>query len=524
MVKILFVIYILTTQLAMIFVGIPIYQAKGEGTSVSISLFSVLISLIPPLFAFIFSLINKKFLEITLPLTIGFSSIVYYLRFSFADEILIGSFLIALCFYKNNIMLEKSNQNFFNKNKYGSKIFNILILLIIYSALIGIFNFDLRIIKSLLFISVLQISWWQRKKIYGILFNFKASVYVLSGFTIAIATNILHGILQIFYNPLVFAFGSVDGALGIQGPQIGAGIPYLFIYLIVIQKKLQMNSMQLKKIDNLIFLLSTLILALALITDSRTVLLLYILPLLAYVFSRKGISIKISKQKLILSISSGSFLFFVLVSLGYQLFGDHFYFLTWIWTLIWKSLDPIINLFNQNNSELYQDFVYQGLEMQGQKGDYGRLVFLIHGIMTPLLHPITIFTGLGDYSFFNYAKDSLDKVSQFLSGEDFVNTIGYTIGDSTKLIFPKPPVLASIFLEKGLIFTLVLFEYLRLIGKSIYKYCGFLTAGICLACIFITFVVANFEDNLSLILLMSPPLLIPSRLFFQKNFQTKHLS
>lgn len=521
MVKIFLLIYILITQAVMIFVGIPIYEAKGEGISVSISVLSLAISMIPPFFSFIFSLINKKFLEIALPLTIGFSSAVYYLRFSFADEILAGSFLLAICLYKNSKILKK--QNIFLKNEYGSKIFNILILIIIYSAFIGLFNFDLRILKSLLFISILNIAWWQRKKIYAILFNFTGCYSVLVGFIIAIITNIIHGILQIFYNPLIFGFGSVDGALGIQGPQIGSAIPFLFIYLVLVQKKFQLTNLQLKKLDYLLYLISVLILALALITDSRTILILYILPLLGYIFSRKGIGLIISKQKLLFSLALGSFLFFLLVSLGSQLFDDYFFFINWIWTLIWKSLDPIINLFNQNSPSLYQDIEFRGIEIQSQRGDYGRIVFLLHGFLTPFLHPITIITGLGDYSFFNYAKDSLDKVSQFLSGDDFVNTIGYTIGDSPKLFFSKPPLLASIILEKGLIFTLLLFEYFRLIGKSIQKYCGFLSSAIFLVCIFITLVVANIEDNLSLILLMSPPVLISPRFSLQNNFSTKQI-
>ena len=51
-----------------------------------------------------------------------------------------------------------------------------------------------------------------------------------------------------------------------------------------------------------------------------------------------------------------------------------------------------------------------------------------------------------------HAKESLDKISFFLTGEGFVNTLGYTIGNSAEIKFPKPPIIATIFIEKGFIY------------------------------------------------------------------------
>ena len=171
------------------------------------------------------------------------------------------------------------------------------------------------------------------------------------------------------------------------------------------------------------------------------------------------------------------------------------------------SFSSILGFFNKGETGSY-DFIYQGNVMEGSTGDFGRKVFLLHGFLTPFLHPITIFSGLGDYSFFDHAKESLDKISFLISGESFVNTLGYTIGDSTEIKFPKPPIIGNIFLEKGLIFTIFLFEYLRLIIVSLSKSYGLLIALSLFFCILISFISTNFEDNLSLILLFSPPLIL----------------
>ena len=115
-----------------------------------------------------------------------------------------------------------------------------------------------------------------------------------------------------------------------------------------------------------------------------------------------------------------------------------------------------------------------------------------------------------------HAKESLDKISFFLTGEGFVNTLGYTIGNSAEIKFPKPPIIATIFIEKGFIYTTLLFEYLRLVFVSLIKSYGLLIALSLFLCILISFVSTNFEDNLSLILLFSPPLISLNRKIYKK--------
>ena len=497
------IIYIIILQLVMLTVGIPLYEAKGMGIEISIPLLSFLISLVPPLLIFIFSLIKKDFLLTSFPLTLGLSSTIYYLRFSFADELLLGSLILSTFFCNYNSYLKKWDGKV---NIYASNLFKILILLSIYSSFLGLFYRDIRIIKSILFVSFISLAWIQRRKIYSIVFNPKAPVYVLTGFCLALFTNIIHGLLQIFYNPLIFEFGSVDGALGIQGPQIGASIPFIFIYILLIQKRFILSKLEIRKIDNLLYCLSPLIIVIALITDSRTILLFYFFSITSYLFSRGIWSLKISK-KIIWPIAILISTIGILIIIGNRLYDNSFYFLNWIFNLISTSFSSIIASFNQGEIESFE-FIYQGNIMEGSTGDFGRKVFFIHGLLTPFLHPITILSGLGDYSFFVHAKESLDKISFFLSGEGFVNTLGYTIGDSAEIKFPKPPILANIILEKGLIFTILLFEYLRLIILSLIKSYGLLIASSLLFCIVISFISTNFEDNLSLILLISPPLIL----------------
>ncbi len=499
----LIIIYITILQLVMLLVGIPLYEAKGTGIEISIPLFSFLISLIPPLLIFIFSLIKKDFLLTCFPLTLGLSSSIYYLRFSFADELLLGSLILSTFFCNYNSYLKRWDGKV---NIYASNIFKILIILSIYAAFLGLFYGDLRIIKSILFISVLTLAWIQRRKIYSIVFNPQAPIYVLIGFCLALITNIIHGLLQIFYNPLIFAFGSVDGALGIQGPQIGASIPFIFIYILLIQKRFVLSELLKRKIDNLMYILSPLIVVISLLTDSRTILLFYFFSITSYLFARGTWILKISK-KFIWTLAMLIFLLAILILVGDILFGDSLYFLNWIFNLMFTSFSSILGFFNKGETGSY-DFIYQGNVMEGSKGDFGRKVFLLHGFLTPFLHPITIFSGLGDYSFFDHAKESLDKISFLISGESFVNTLGYTIGDSTEIKFPKPPIIGNIFLEKGLIFTILLFEYLRVIIVSLSKSYGLLIALSLLFCILISFISTNFEDNLSLILLFSPPLIL----------------
>ena len=194
-----------------------------------------------------------------------------------------------------------------------------------------------------------------------------------------------------------------------------------------------------------------------------------------------------------------------MIFLGNNLYGDPIYFLNWIFNLFYQSLKSIIGFYNLGETDNY-DLIYQG-NIRQTSGDFGRLVFLVHGLLTPILHPITILSGLGDYSFFIYAKESLDKVSILMSGDEFLNTLGYTISNTSEIRYPKPPIIASVFLEKGFLFALILFEYIRLLMISLINSHSFLIALIFLFCILISFISANFEDNLSIILLVSPPLI-----------------
>jgi len=499
--SIFLIIYIIALEIVMFFVGVPFYKSSGLGSEVSISFLPFLISLFPPLLIFLFSLVKKDFLITCFPLTLGLCSSIYYLRFSFADEFLLGSLIISTLFCKYNAYLKRWDDEV---SIYASNIFKILICLSIYSAFLGLFYRDIRIIKSILFVTILSLAWTQRRKIYGLIFNPKAPFYVLSGYCLALITNIFHGILQILYNPLIFKFGSVDGALGIQGPHIGAPLPFIFIYLILVQKRFILPIEEKRKIDNLIYFLSPLVLLISLITDSRTILLFYFLSITSYLLTRLKWNFKIPK-KFILVILAFLFLFIILIFIGNNFYGDPIYFVEWIFNLFYQSFKSIIGFYNLGDVDNY-DLIYQG-NIRQTSGDFGRLVFLVHGLLTPILHPITILSGLGDYSFFIYAKESLDRVSILLSGNEFLNTLGYTIGNTSEIRYPKPPIIASVFLEKGFLFSIILFEYIRLIVVSLINSHGFLIAMSFLFCILISFISANFEDNLSIILLVGPPLI-----------------
>ena len=175
--NILLITYIVVLQITMFFVGVPYYKSTGLGSDVSISLISLFISLFPPLLIFLFSLVKKDFLLTCFPLTLGLSSSIYYLRFSFADEFFLGSLIISTLFCKYNSYLKRWGDEV---SIYASNLFKILICLSIYSASLGLLYRDIRIIKSILFVSILSLAWIQRRKIYSLIFNPKAPFYVSS--------------------------------------------------------------------------------------------------------------------------------------------------------------------------------------------------------------------------------------------------------------------------------------------------------------------------------------------------------
>ncbi len=495
--------YIVITQLVLLYVGIPLYSSSISNTSVSLNLNSILISFIPPIFIFIFTTIKKKFILKCIPFTLGFSSVIYYLRFSFADEFLLFPLLLALLLY----IKPRKCIDYSNNNMLASRTYSVLLKLYLFSAAIGITYKDIRIIKSIIFVIIINLMWTQRNKIYEIILNGYSCIWVLTGYICGIITNIIHGAIQINLDPLNYVFGKVDGALGIQGPQIGATLPFIFLYVILVKKKFITDSVENRIINNQIILLIPLVIIISLITDSRMIFVLFVLCLVAYILAFYKRLENVSKSFLLyISIIITTSLI-TLIIVGIAVNDDSLTYIKWVGNLISSPLTLVKDILNINQDSLYVEFDYKGNQMSGSRGDYGRLVLFIHGLLTPILHPFSILTGYGDYSFFIFAEDSLNKVSQIISKEDFLNTLGYSIGTSTKIIYPRPPSFTSFMLEKGLIFTTLLISYLNNLGSELYKRTGIFTTIFIMIGIFIVLISTNTEDNISLILLCGPGLL-----------------
>lgn len=445
-------------------------------------------------------ILSKRFYSEGLPFFLVFSSMIY-LGSPIADEIFLAPFIFFSLVYRRNQnrerRLELSKSYSWRSIASLLKIYDSLLVFIIVYAFIGIHTFDPRLVKQFIFCFLLLFARFRIFDLTQVILSPSSRVLLKHALLIALATNIIHGALQIFINPIT-SFGSVDGVLGIQTMAMLFPVPIVLFFLGYSSKASSVHLDMGKDYAFKILVLMS-VLCLAFMSDSRSAL-IYVFASLFIMFPIR-FSYRFKLGKWVFTMLCIFTLLIFLYFAGIYLYNDSSFLFIWLFNLLQSATGAIFS--SQNDSGSIVQFSYKGYSYLAQSGDYGRQIIALHAFLYWISNPLSLALGSGDYSYYEAAKSSLDSISTSLTGNSFFLPPGFSLY-SLGPFYPRPPSIGTFIVERGYLFVLLSLYYFLSLFLAFKRFIPAVLMILLFALPVISSFIFNYNDLLIFFMLMSP--------------------